>query len=173
MAQCDFDTKKVPDYDTLPAGDYECVIESVTIKSWDDGDQYFSILLSILSGKFQGRKLFDSPTYASRDEESEKMKYGQRRIKQLCLAVGLERISDTDQLVNRSLVAKVNVYKPKDESKEPRNAVSRYLPRDGVSLVKPTPSHAGPSAAASVPSVVLASPAAQPESLDPVTDCPF
>lgn len=161
MATFGFNTKTVPDFETLPAGEYEVVIENVEMKEWDNRDRYLSICLSILSGKFQGRKLFDSATYDSADRESASLKFGKRRIKQLCLAVGFEQISDTDQLINRSLVAKIGVYTPKDEGKEPRNTVQKYQSRNPVQA-----SHAVETA--------LETPVvAAPQSIEPVTDCPF
>lgn len=157
----EFDSNKVKDFDALPEGDYECVIEKAETKFWDNGDEYVHVTFGIVGENGNSRKIFDSMTIRSDDPDSQLLSFGKRRFKQLLLSIGLERITDTDQILNRSLVVCVGVYTPKNGGDE-RNNVRKYSVRGGNAPVVPPPQVRTP-----VPSVPVA------PSVAPVMDDPF
>lgn len=134
MARIGFAKGSTVDSEVLPAGEYSCIIEKVEAKEWPDGGKFLSLQLKILDGDYQGRCVFDSPTYESMDINSRSLSSGQARLSQICEVMDIDYIEDSDDMQGVSVGVKLIIYTPKDTSKPQRNLVVQYT-NPGVQVV--------------------------------------
>lgn len=51
-------TDKVDDFEKLPDGEYNCLLEDVTARKSEKGTQWIALKFSIMSGEFENRLIF-------------------------------------------------------------------------------------------------------------------
>lgn len=121
-------------YDPLPAGNYTVMIVNSDLKENNaKTGQYLEIEYSVQGGEHEGAKLFDRLNIQNQNEVAQKI--GWAKLGEICKAVGLGQISDSNELHNKRLVAVVEVQPGKPYTKDgetrqgnPQNNIKKYLP---------------------------------------------
>jgi hypothetical protein len=128
MAQLQFNAAAVEpteEFKPVPAGDYNLLIEAVELKPTKAGTgSYLSLKLKVQDGQFAKRVIFDMITYTNPNPQA--VEIGHRKLSALCRAAGIMQLSDTQQLVNRVVSAKVGIREDKTGQYEPQNEVKVY-----------------------------------------------
>ncbi len=130
------------DFVVLPAGKYPVLIEKAEVQATKKGDGHFIYLeMQIIDGQAKGRKLFDRINI---DNPSQKcVEIGFRCLAALGQAIGLQGITDSNQLVNQSVIAHVRV-------KNDQNEVRTYS-APGAPVTAHTPPYETPQAPVTAP----------------------
>ena len=150
-----FDTSSVPPatgFDPIPAGWYPVLVESAIVSPTNDGQgTKLSLELQVIGGQYTGRKLFANINLVNASEKA--VEIGARELAGLGLACGLRVVTDTSELLQKQVEARVKM-KPAKDGYEAGNAVSAYrpLPQQGA------PQQAAPQAAAPAPTPQAAAP---------------
>lgn len=144
-----FDVSDLPqpskDYSPLPAGWYSATISGAEVKETKAGTgEYIAVKYSITGPTHQGRVIFGNLNIKNPSPKAEEI--GRQQLGDLMRAIGLARVTDTDQLIGGSLVIKLNV---KDDDKYgERNEVKDFKAVIGAISVLPTAAPAAPAKAA-------------------------
>lgn len=113
-----------PRFDPIPAGDYLVTItESETKPTKDGSGQYLSLKLEVQHGEFAGRVLFDRLNLWSSNHKAKEI--ANRQLSQICHAVGVLQVQDSQQLHYKPLVAMVKL-RPADGQYDASNDVKGY-----------------------------------------------
>ena len=135
MAFLDISLSDLPEstggaYDPLPAGWYTAMIAGADLQATKDGSgQYIKIKYSITGPSHQGRIVFGNLNIKNRSPKAEEI--GRMELGNLMRAIGLSRVSDTDQLIGGQLSIKLDIRPARtDESTgktyEAQNEVKGY-----------------------------------------------
>lgn len=129
-----FDPTKVPeregggDFTPLPVGWYDVTITEGDIKATKAGTgSYIKLRLDVEGPTHQGRVLFTNFNIRNPNPKAEEI--GQQQLSEMCRAVGLARLTDTDELVGKRMTVKVTVKD--DPQYGPGNEVKGYKARSG------------------------------------------
>jgi uncharacterized protein DUF669 len=178
MAQFDtaFDASSVDPataYEVLPAGRYQVQVVDSDLRVTKDGTgQYLWLMMDILEGAYQGRKVFDQLNLINRSAQT--VEIAQRTLSAICHATGKMQVSDSEELHLIAMTITVTVEPPKNGYGE-RNRI-RYLTPEAAAKANGRPAAApnrpqrpaaSPQAASSVPartSTPSASPTPRPGS---------
>jgi hypothetical protein len=132
-------------FDPIPNGDYLCIITTSEMKPTKAGDgAYLELELQVIEGPYQGRKLWDRLNLNNANETTVKIAKG--TLSAICRAVGVLQPTDSCELHDLPLVAKVACRK-RDDTDELTNVIKSYKKRDAVAAV-PASSPAPAKAAA-------------------------
>lgn len=154
MATLNFDATGVSIksvFDPLPAGEYACIITDSELKHTKDGSgQYLEVKLEVQSGEFTGRTLFDRLNLINSNKTA--VEIAQRQLAQVCNAVGILQVADSQQLHYKPLIAVVKV-RPASGNYDAANDIKGYKPAvAGASMASPfAPPQAKPAAFAPQP----------------------
>jgi hypothetical protein len=141
-----FDPTEVPEdersFAPLPAGDYLCqVVESDVAPTKSGSGELLKLTIEVMDGPFSNRKLWENLNI--RNDNPDAQRIAQRALADLCQAVGVGAIRNSEELHFKPFVARVDLDKKDPE----RNRIKRYKPRPGSAAAAPSPTSA-PSAAA-------------------------
>lgn len=108
----EFSTDTLPqstsNFDPLPAGWYSATISKADLTPTKDGHgQYIKIRYDITGPTHQGRVVFGSLNIKSASMKAEEI--GRQQLGELMRAIGLARVTDTDQLIGGTLQIKLAV----------------------------------------------------------------
>lgn len=132
-------------FDPIPNGDYLCIITASEMKPTKAGDgAYLELELQVIEGPYQGRKLWDRLNLNNANETTVKIAKG--TLSAICRAVGVLQPTDSCELHDLPLVAKVACRK-RDDTEELTNVIKSYKKRDAVAAA-PASSPAPAKAAA-------------------------
>ena len=97
------------DFQPIPAGKYSVYIEDISINETRAGTgQYLRIKLRVADGQpYANRIIWTYINFQNTNPVAERI--GQQKLNQLLLACGLHVIQDTDELLNREVLAQVIV----------------------------------------------------------------
>lgn len=155
-----FDANTVPptsDFDPVPAGDYTVMIIDSNLKPTKDArGQYLELTLQILDGEFAGRLLWDRLNLVNASPKA--VEIAQRQLSAICHAVGVMNVTDSVQLHNIPMVARVT-YVPAEGQYQAKNEVKGYKPVGGATAqpqasapaARPAPANPAPAPQASRP----------------------
>lgn len=133
MAQLNIDCTGIdpsPRFDPIPAGDYAVIITASEMKFTKTGDgQYLELTLEVQGGEFSGRKLFDRLNLHNSNRQA--VEIAQRQLSQICHAVGVLQVADSEQLHYKPLVAMVKL-RPAREQYEASNEIKGYKAASGA-----------------------------------------
>lgn len=147
-----FDVSELPqaskDYSVLPAGWYSATIAGAEVKETKAGTgEYIAIKYSITGPTHQGRVIFGNLNIKNPNPKAEEI--GRQQLGDIMRAIGLARVTDTDQLIGGSLVIKLDV---KDDDKYgERNEVKGFKAVMGAVSSLPTAAPAAPSSTKAAP----------------------
>lgn len=101
-------------YEVLPAGDYEVMIVESEQKPTKLGDgSYLQLTLEVQSGPFQGRKIFDRLNLDNANRTA--VEIAQRSLSQICHAINVLQVTNSEELHYKPMIAKVKVRPPRGE----------------------------------------------------------
>lgn len=145
-------------YDLLPAGDYLVQIVESEIRPTRDGNgQYLWLMLDVLDGPCQGRKLFDQLNLVN--PNSQTVEIAQRTLSSICHATGRMQVADSEELHLIPMTVSVTIEAPKN-GYGPKNRIRYRVPETATAPGRtPTapprttapPRGAAPKAAAAPP----------------------
>jgi hypothetical protein len=136
-------------YDPLPPGWYTATITAAELKPTKDGSgQYIKVRYDITGPTHQGRVVFDNLNIRNASAKAEEI--GRQQLGEIMRAIGLARVTDTDQLIGGVLQIKLGV----------RAATEQYDAQNEVKGFKAITGSA-PTFAATAASSVASAPAAQ------------
>jgi hypothetical protein len=128
------------DFEVIPAGKYPVLVEKAEVKTTKAGNGHFiALTLQILDGPYKGRKLFDNINIQNASQKAEEIAL--RTLAALGLAIGLQAVTDTDQLLNQVVIASV-------KAKDGDNSVRTYLPVGQQAQAPQAPQYQPPQAPA-------------------------
>lgn len=93
------------DFAPLPAGEYKVIIEGEESKVSKKGDEYLKLKVKVIDGPSKNRVLFTNLNLWNSNPQAKEI--AERELAAIKVAVGLQNISDTAQLFNRPLLARV------------------------------------------------------------------
>lgn len=150
-----FDADELPQgntYEPLPAGWYTATITAAELKPTKDGSgQYIKVRYDITGPTHQGRVVFGNLNIKNASAKAEEI--GRQQLGELMRAIGLSRVTDTDQLIGGSLLIKLSV----------RAATEQYPAQNEVkgfkAITGSAPTFAAPAASPAAASPAAAAPA--------------
>jgi hypothetical protein len=129
-----FQTDEVEDssYEPVPAGDYTMRITKSEIKTTKAGNgEYISLQMEILDeGAYHGRVIYDNLNIVNPNEMA--VKIARATLKQICEAVGVKELEDTNELHGTPFIGRVKINPAKGDY-DASNGVAKYLPLDSAS----------------------------------------
>ena len=132
-------------YEVLPAGKYRAqIVESEMRVTRNGMGQYLWLMLDILEGPHQGRKVFDQLNLVNPNPTT--VEIAQRTLSAICHATGKLQVSDSEELHLIPMTIQAGVKPPKDGYGE-RNTI-RYLVPDQAAQPARAAQSAAPSTAA-------------------------
>ena len=90
--------------------------------------------------------MFQNFNIYNRNSEAERI--GRSQLKALAIAVGLDTLRDTDELIGRTVAARVSIEKDKSGRYDDQNRLSKYKPADAPAAAPTMPAEGGSFAAA-------------------------
>ena len=141
-------------YDVIPAGKYRAqIVESEMRVTRNGMGQFLWLMLDIIEGPYQGRKLFDQLNLVNSNPQT--VEIAQRTLSAICHATGKLQVNDSVDLHLVPMTIQVGVKPPKDGYSE-KNTI-RYLvpektaPATPAYQAAPTASRTPPAAPAAAP----------------------
>lgn len=127
-----FDVEFLPQgktsFDPIPPGWYTATIASAEVKATKNGTgQYIAIRYDVTGPTHQGRVIFGNLNIRNQSPKAEEI--GRQQLGELCRAIGLAKVGDTDQLVGHGLSIKVDIEK--SEQYGDKNQVKGFKPIAG------------------------------------------
>lgn len=128
-----FDVNTLPEgnggnYDPLPPGWYTATINKADLQPTKDGSgQYIKVRYDITGPSHQGRVVFGNLNIKNASAKAEEI--GRQQLGELMRAIGLAKVTDTDQLIGGSLQIKMEIRQ--QEGYEPSNDVKGYKSLNG------------------------------------------
>lgn len=128
-------------FEPLPKGEYEAMITDSVIKPTKAGDgHYIELTIQVISGEHSGRRLWERLNVSNPNKAAEEI--ANKALGELCLAVGVPDMEDTEQLHDQPFIVRVDI----DKKDPTRNRIWGYQAIDGLPNVNKAP--AKPAAAA-------------------------
>jgi len=127
-----FDTGSVEPstgFGPIPAGWYPVEVEAAEVKDTKAGTgKYLWLELSIIGDQYNGRKLFANINLMNPNEKA--VEIGMRELAALGLACGLAAITDSHELIGKTIECRVKVEAAKGDF-DADNKVTAYRPLGG------------------------------------------
>lgn len=101
-------------YDPLPPGWYTATITGAEVKATKDGGgEYIKVRYDITGPSHQGRVVFGNLNVKNASAKAEEI--GRAQLAEIMRAIGVPRLTDTDQLIGGSLSIKLDVRAATDQ----------------------------------------------------------
>jgi hypothetical protein len=151
MASLSFDATTVApqqEFLAIPAGVYIArIVESEVLPTKNNNGTLLKLQFDIIEGQFTNRKIFERINIQNTNPEAEKI--GQSQLSQLCHAVNVLQLNDTEMLHNKPVRIKVKIRKDDTGQYGDQNSISAYeAVGNGVNAA---PAFAAPKPAAQKP----------------------
>lgn len=155
-----YDVNELPqgngNFAPLPAGWYSVTITGAELKNTKAGNgQYIAVRYDVTGPTHQGRVVFGNLNIKNPNPKAEEI--GRQQLGDLMRAIGLSKVTDTDQLIGGILQIKLSIQT--QDGYEPSNDVKGYK---SVSVGVPTFAAPAASTAASSPAASAPSKATPP-----------
>lgn len=149
-----FDVEFLPQgktsFDPIPPGWYTVTIASAEVKATKNGTgQYIAIRYDVTGPTHQGRVIFGNLNIRNQSPKAEEI--GRQQLGEICRAIGLAKVGDTDQLIGNALSIKVDIEK--SDQYGDKNQVRGFKPIAGGA-----PPRAAMATAAAAPATTKAAP---------------
>jgi len=127
-------------YDPLPPGWYTATITGAEIKATKDGSgEYIKVRYDITGPSHQGRVVFGNLNIKNASAKAEEI--GRQQLGEIMRAIGVPRLTDTDQLIGGALSIKLDVRAATDQYAA-QNEVRGFKSASGGSSQQGAPSTA-------------------------------
>lgn len=137
-----YQVKDIPEQDSfepIPAGWYNARITEAEVKSTKAGTgSYIKVRYDITGPTHQGRVVYGNINLSNPNQQAEQI--GIQQLGSLARAIGLEVISDSDQLINRDVQIKLSIKKDTSGQYNDSNDVKGFKAVAGVMPSMPTAS---------------------------------
>jgi len=137
-----YTVKDIPEQDgfePVPAGWYNARITEAEVKSTKAGTgTYLKVRYDITGPTHQGRVIYGNINLSNPNQQAEQI--GIQQLGSLARAIGLEVISDSDQLINRDVQIKLSIKKDTSGQYNDSNDVKGFKAIDGTMPSMPTSS---------------------------------
>ena len=123
MAGINFDASAIDtsSHDPVPAGTYEAVVSASEIRATKSGNgKGINLTFEILSDPAKGRKVWAWINFQHPKAEAQRI--GQEELARICKAVGVDKLTETEQLHNKPLMITVAL----DKDDPTRNVIKGY-----------------------------------------------
>jgi len=108
----------------MPDGEYPLTVIATEKRDNKAGTgSYILLTLEVASGKYERKWVREYLNLWNPNEQA--VEIAQRKLGQLCKALGIEHLGDSDELLNRTVQAKI-VTKPGSNGFEAQNVVAVY-----------------------------------------------
>jgi hypothetical protein len=149
MAFIDISIDQLPEstnsYELLPAGWYTASITKAELAPTKDGSgQMIKLRYDITGPSHQGRVVFGNLNIKNRSAKAEEI--GRQQLGEIMRAIGLARVTDTDQLIGAQLAIKVAIREAQN-GYEAQNEVKGFKSAGGSAPAASVPSFAAPKPA--------------------------
>lgn len=94
-------------YDLLPPGWYDAVIQGADLRDTKTGGQMIAVKYSILGPTHQGRLVWGNINIRNSNPKAEEI--GRQQLGDIMRALGLARVTDTDQLIGGNIGIKLAI----------------------------------------------------------------
>lgn len=95
-------------YDVLPAGWYTASIVGAELRTTKSGNgRYIAVQYRILGPTHQNRVVYGNLNIRNQNADAERI--GREQLGSLCIAIGMQKLKDTDELAGRSVQIKLKV----------------------------------------------------------------
>ncbi|WP_136653137.1 DUF669 domain-containing protein [Paracoccus aeridis] len=132
-------------YEILPAGKYRAQIVESEMRVTKNGmGKYLWLMLDILEGPQQGRKVFDQLNLVNANPTT--VEIAQRTLSAICHATGKLQVNDSEELHLIPMTIQVGVKPPKDGYGE-RNTIRYLVPEATAQATPPRPAATQPASA--------------------------
>lgn len=138
-----FNAEEMPESSSpnaLPAGWQTFTIKDAEVKVTKNGTgQYIKLRMDVTGGDFDGRVIFENVNVRNANEVAERI--GRQQLGEIMRAIGLASVSDTDEFIGGTLMAKLAVKKDAeygDENGEV-NVIKSFKAVDGSTAPAPKP----------------------------------
>ena len=120
-------------FDPLPAGWYTATMSAAELKPTKAGDgQYIKIRYHITGPTHQGRVVFGNINVRNASAKAEEI--GRQQLGEIMRAIGLAKVSDTDELIGGSLSIKLDIRHAQGEYKA-QNDVRGFKSMEGSAVI--------------------------------------
>jgi hypothetical protein len=131
--------------DPIPAGWYTATITEAEVKDTKSGTgRYIKLRFDVVGPSHQGRVVFTNLNIQNPNPKAQEI--GHQQLGQLMAAVGIETLSDTDQLIGATSMIKVSIRKSDEYGDQ--NEVKGYKSPGGSQAPAPAPTASAPAASA-------------------------
>lgn len=142
-------------YELIPAGWYDATITKADVNPTKSGTgSKIDIRYDITGPTQQGRVMFGSVNIRNQSTKAEEI--GRQQLADIMRSIGLDRITDSDQLIGAPVCIKIKIKEPTESDKaagytEARNEIGGWKPAGGANAVPASmiPTFAKPAASAS------------------------
>jgi len=129
-------------YEALPAGWYTATINDVQVKQTKSGTgRYMAIRYDITGPTHQGRVVYSNINFENANPKAEEI--GRQQLRSLMEAIGLARLTDSDQLIGGNVKIKLKVEK--DEQYGDKNQVNGFASSGAVGAAPKAPQPSAPA----------------------------
>jgi len=131
-------------FEPIPAGWYEATITSTELRNTKAGTgQYIAVRYDITGPTHQGRVVFGNLNIRNSNPKAEEI--GRQQLGELMRAIGLLKVSDTNELIGASIKIKVAIRT--QDGYDPTNDVKGFasvgkMPATAATAAAPAPSSA-------------------------------
>lgn len=130
MATLNFDVSKIEiedsNFELIPDGDYTAVISGEEMKATKAGTgHYLSLKIEIIEGRYKGRIIFDILNLDNPNAQA--VSIAQQTLGKICLAINMEKLEDSSQLLNIPLIIKLGTQAAQN-GYDASNKVKNYTP---------------------------------------------
>lgn len=116
-------------FEVLPVGEYTAQIKKAEIKTTKDGEgEYISCQWEIMEAKniqHEGRTVFQNLNLVNKNEMA--VKIARSQLRQITLAMGIDKLDDTDELVGQPLRIILKI-RPAKGGYEASNDIAKVMP---------------------------------------------
>ena len=113
------------DFEPLPAGDYNMMIIETDISENKKGTgSYLKVVLHCLDEEYAGRRVYEYINFVHQNEKVQTI--GERQLAELCNACGVLELSDTQELHDIPLKARLKI-EAGNEQFGPSNKVKKFM----------------------------------------------
>ena len=148
-----FDPTEVPEdersFEPMPEGDYVCqIVESDVVQTAKGGDM-LKLTLEVVEGPFSNRKVWDQLNIRNANPQAQSIAH--RALADICTAVGVGAITDSEELHFKPFVAQLKIEPARtvnDKTYDARNGVKKYKARGSQAPAQGRAAPARPAPAA-------------------------
>jgi hypothetical protein len=145
-----FNPSEIPEddrnFEPIPAGTYRLqVIESKIEPTSTGSGEMMTLTLEVIEGPYDKRRIWDRLNIVNQNPDAQRI--AQRNLADLCLAIGVTQLKDTEQLHHKPFSGRVTVQPDRTGQYGPQNRVRYSVGKPG----QPPAGKAGTTAAGAKP----------------------